>query len=762
MTILAAARRPIARRPIARRLAAVAAGACLAACATSGPGGALDTGLPLVAVPHLEERALLLLMVDRQRLEPVVVAQGMRSPDAALREAVAATLGRVGDPAGASYLEELLADPDPTVRRAAAFALGELDFPPLGEGGAAGPEREAAARSLTLAAADPDGETGRLAVEALGKLRVAVGAVTPALAPLPEPERWARLLPSLFRFAEPAAVPIAEAALAAVEDPELHRRAVYALAREPLPAALPTLRRLTADPDPRVRAWAARALGLAGGGDDLPLLADLLDDGDAGPVVQALRAGGLLAAGEPVAAAAAADRWSPHLRRLLDDPHPQVRLAALEAAAPWVGPAGLAERLAAIARGGGMPAERRDEEGGRLEPGNGRSAAERAAALVALAQSTTAGGAEPQADLGLVAAAAASPQRLLRRAAAAALGSLGGPHLATEVAALLGGRAAGGPAGSADANGQPVPSAAPPSAADLLATLLADPDPAVRSAALAAVLPAADEPPPAAASLAQGALADPDPGVQATALGWLAEHPLVPYALLTTATGTALRAGDEDAAIAGIDALAARAEAVAGERGGAIAVLEQLAGHRRWLVRRRAAAALAALGRPAPPVAGPEPRPLGVYRAIVQRTARPRTAEVVTDTGSFRLRLDCPAAPLTCHNFLQLADQGFYDGVAFHRVVPDFVVQDGDPRGDGTGGPGWAIRDEINRLRYERGVLGMALSGPDTGGSQWFVTLAPQPHLDGGYTAFGRVVAGEEVLDRIVPGTTIERVREVP
>ncbi|HEX2163544.1 MAG TPA: peptidylprolyl isomerase, partial [Thermoanaerobaculia bacterium] len=158
----------------------------------------------------------------------------------------------------------------------------------------------------------------------------------------------------------------------------------------------------------------------------------------------------------------------------------------------------------------------------------------------------------------------------------------------------------------------------------------------------------------------------------------------------------------------------------------------------------------------------PEPRSVGFYASILQRTARPRTVEIVTAAGTLEVWLDCPAAPLTCHNFLQLAEQGFFDGLAFHRVVPDFVVQDGDPRGDGTGGPGWAIRDEINRLRYERGVLGMALSGPDTGGSQWFLTIAPQPHLDGGYTAFGRVTAGEETLDRILPGTTIERVREVP
>jgi cyclophilin family peptidyl-prolyl cis-trans isomerase len=94
-------------------------------------------------------------------------------------------------------------------------------------------------------------------------------------------------------------------------------------------------------------------------------------------------------------------------------------------------------------------------------------------------------------------------------------------------------------------------------------------------------------------------------------------------------------------------------------------------------------------------------------------------------------------------------------------VVPDFVVQGGDPRGDGWGGPGYAVRDEIGRFRFGRGVLGMALAGPDTGGSQFFVTLSPQPHLDGGYTAFGEVTEGIEVLDRLEPGDTILSVREV-
>ena len=94
--------------------------------------------------------------------------------------------------------------------------------------------------------------------------------------------------------------------------------------------------------------------------------------------------------------------------------------------------------------------------------------------------------------------------------------------------------------------------------------------------------------------------------------------------------------------------------------------------------------------------------------------------------------------------------------------MPNFVIQDGDPRGDGSGGPGTVIRDEINRRRYDRGALGMALSGPDTGGSQFFITHSPQPHLDGGYTVFGHVVTGWDVLDLIVQGDRIRRIARGP
>jgi len=134
-------------------------------------------------------------------------------------------------------------------------------------------------------------------------------------------------------------------------------------------------------------------------------------------------------------------------------------------------------------------------------------------------------------------------------------------------------------------------------------------------------------------------------------------------------------------------------------------------------------------------------------------------AYIDTAYGTIEIELDVVNAPLTTANFIELARAGFFNGMAIHRVVPNFVVQAGDQRGDGNGGPGYAIRDELNTTPYVRGTVGMALSGPDTGGSQFFITVSPQPHLDDKYTAFGHVVAGGEWLDRITQGDTIARVR---
>ena len=146
------------------------------------------------------------------------------------------------------------------------------------------------------------------------------------------------------------------------------------------------------------------------------------------------------------------------------------------------------------------------------------------------------------------------------------------------------------------------------------------------------------------------------------------------------------------------------------------------------------------------------------YERAVARIGKQVRAVVVTDKGAFTIELLAGEAPLNVDNFVELARRHYFDGVAFHRVVPNFVVQGGDPRGDGNGGPGYQIRDEINTVPYDRGAVGMALSGKDTGGSQWFVTHSPQPHLDGGYTVFGRVVEGMDVVDRIARG---DRIRSV-
>jgi cyclophilin family peptidyl-prolyl cis-trans isomerase/HEAT repeat protein len=133
-------------------------------------------------------------------------------------------------------------------------------------------------------------------------------------------------------------------------------------------------------------------------------------------------------------------------------------------------------------------------------------------------------------------------------------------------------------------------------------------------------------------------------------------------------------------------------------------------------------------------------------------------AVIHTKKGDIRIELFADDAPMTVDNFMRLAKGGFYNGLTWVRVVPNFVIQGGDPRGDQNGGPGYQIRDEINLRKYETGTVGMALSGKDTGGSQFFITHSPQPHLDGGYTVFGKVLEGMDVVNRIARGDRMERV----
>jgi cyclophilin family peptidyl-prolyl cis-trans isomerase len=180
-----------------------------------------------------------------------------------------------------------------------------------------------------------------------------------------------------------------------------------------------------------------------------------------------------------------------------------------------------------------------------------------------------------------------------------------------------------------------------------------------------------------------------------------------------------------------------------------------------YLIRRKAVAVLRANG------AGDFSSRIGTvksrnsaadYERALARRGKRFSAIVRTSRGSFTIELLPEDAPLNVDNFITLAQRGYFGGITIHRVVPNFVIQDGDPRGDGNGGPGYQIRCEINEVPYDRGAVGMALSGKDTGGSQWFVTHSPQPHLDGGYTVFGKVVAGMEVVDNTARGDVIRSI----
>lgn len=210
-----------------------------------------------------------------------------------------------------------------------------------------------------------------------------------------------------------------------------------------------------------------------------------------------------------------------------------------------------------------------------------------------------------------------------------------------------------------------------------------------------------------------------------------------------------------DAALAILDSLGKQKSANANE------AIKTALDSQDYLVRRKVVAVLKANG------AGDFSARIGTvktrnttadYERAISRMGKQITALVTTDKGSFTINLLPDEATLNVDNFIQLAKRNYFKGIVVHRVVPNFVIQDGDPRGDGNGGPGYQIRCEINEVPYERGAVGMALSGKDTGGSQWFVTHSPQPHLDGGYTVFGNVVSGMDMVDAIARGDIIRSI----
>jgi cyclophilin family peptidyl-prolyl cis-trans isomerase/HEAT repeat protein len=297
--------------------------------------------------------------------------------------------------------------------------------------------------------------------------------------------------------------------------------------------------------------------------------------------------------------------------------------------------------------------------------------------------------------------------------------------------------------------------------------LTRDPDPRVRSAAFGAMAPHADtaERHPWRREFMEYGLEDADFFVRAIAIGSLeghaaaAEVPLVLASYRRAAADT-----NSDARVAAVRFLVSAwkrdsvhfADSV-------VAAIRALPVPADMLTRNAAdSVSLFEAWRRAP---RPDPRPAAWYEQIVRTRILPALggklprAEIVTERGIITLELYAVDAPLTVDNFLTLVASGYYDDVRFHRVVPNFVAQDGDRRGDGNGGPAYTIRDELNPRRYERGSMGMALSGPDTGGSQYFLMLVPDPHLDGRYTVFGRMISGWDVLDALVQGDRIERIR---
>jgi cyclophilin family peptidyl-prolyl cis-trans isomerase/HEAT repeat protein len=258
--------------------------------------------------------------------------------------------------------------------------------------------------------------------------------------------------------------------------------------------------------------------------------------------------------------------------------------------------------------------------------------------------------------------------------------------------------------------------------------------------------------------IARKHLKEPDVIVRGTAADLLSELPPDETNARALIAALPVALGDRqlnDAALSILDALAKQKSAAANE------AIKTALNSPDYLIRRRAVALLKTngVGDFSSRIGTVQTRNTATdYERALARIGKHFNAVVTTSSGSFTIELLSEEAPLNVDNFIQLASRGYFNGVKIHRVVPNFVIQDGDPRGDGNGGPGYQIRCEINEAPYKRGAVGMALSGKDTGGSQWFVTHSPQPHLDGGYTVFGNVIRGMNTVDNIARGDVIKSV----
>jgi cyclophilin family peptidyl-prolyl cis-trans isomerase/HEAT repeat protein len=306
-------------------------------------------------------------------------------------------------------------------------------------------------------------------------------------------------------------------------------------------------------------------------------------------------------------------------------------------------------------------------------------------------------------------------------------------------------------------------------ARDRLETMTADVDGRVAGQALSGLTAVVAETDSALHPLARRLLAHADPVVRSVAADLLSRVPTVDD--LDRLAAAYRRAASDPFNDAALSAVRALGKIAAGSSAGRLAVAQRfIAAVPRpgdYLIRRLAAEVLpdareAWGGGDGPIETG---RPEAEYRDVARRWLVPvllgqpaPTVTIETDRGVITVQLLPAEAPVTVGAFLALVERHFFDGARWHRVVPNFVIQDGDPRGDGWGGPGFTLRDEVNPVRYETGTMGMALSGPDTGGSQFFITHSRQPHLDGTYPVFGRVIGGANVLGAVAMG---DRIRSI-
>jgi len=655
---------------------------------------------PAAPVPLTEREvgiiAQLIRHEDERRLETLAFGTWRADSSVEIRRRAALALGRIGDVGAEPMLLAALADSAPAVRREAAFALGLL-----------GDTTAAVTAALAGALAD-EPTVAREAAAALGKLRTfaSFNALWPLLAD-PASTTGDVLGAALLAVwhlpqAERALPPLAP--LLAHPDSAIRWRATYAVMRIGTPASVAMLLPNVADSVALVRSVAIRGLRRP--------VADSAGETDAARV--ALEA----ALSDPdghvrISALNAIVTWSdsafgPAATAGLDDPDGNVRVAAAQALkASGGGRAALA--LLAVTGDGAAPA------------------GIRAAALDALV--------------------AIDPSL----AARVASGWLGEPRWLMRYFVV---RAFGGQPWGA--------------AGDVLSRAARDPYPLVATNALSALARGRDTPAAARTLFLEGMRRE-EPEVRAAAIRGLART------AGTSDLGVFLdayerAAGDSNkvAALAAVDGLGAVRRAGVPAENAFFARFEPPSDP---VLLRRIAARLGG-SWPVPPVAEPGPRPDAYYIDAVERLVAPlHRGEPAPrlvfrmPEGEIEVEFAPEDSPLTVLNMISLVESGYFDVNGdvdrhrWHRVVPNFVLQDGDTRGDGGGGPGYAIRDEINRIRYDRGVLGMALSGPDTGGSQFFITHSPQPHLDGTYTIFGRVVRGMDVADRVLQDDPILEMR---